>query len=223
MLIELNDIEMYYEVYGEGNPIIVLHGNGGNIKTVRNITGYYQKNYTVYALDSREHGKTTKSKNLTYDMMANDVISFIEKLNLKRPLIIGVSDGGIIGLIVGTKISEKLSGIIACSANIDNDGLKPKYSSIFKFAYKITKNLKIGLMVNPFYVTEEELSKIQIPTLVIAGENDMMTNEHTEKIAKYIKSSELQILANEGHCTYISAKKFEKSNKINEFIKKNSL
>ena len=99
---EVNGIELYYEIYGEGQPLVVLHGNGGSIADFSMHYPYFiENNYKVIAIDSRAQGRSGDSEEeLTYMLMASDVNALLDKLNLDSVYIWGHSDGAIIGLIL---------------------------------------------------------------------------------------------------------------------------
>ncbi len=223
MYCELNGVKVNYEVVGNDKPLIILHGNSSSSKDNKAIVNCFKAKQQIYSLDSRVHGKTTRVKELTYEMLADDVIAFIKQQNLVKPTIIGVSDGGIVGLLVASKRPELLGGLIACSANLDNDSLKISYAIAIKLIYQLTRSVTFGLMVKPFYISVEDLAKISVPTLIVAGEKDLMPNAHTEKIARSINTSELAILENEKHYTFLTSKKLSKNNIISEFITKYNL
>lgn len=79
----VNGIKMYYEVYGEGQPLLLLHGNGGSIKGHAGRIEHFKSKYKVIAVDSRAHGKTEDTgDSLTYDLMAKDINMLLESLKI---------------------------------------------------------------------------------------------------------------------------------------------
>ena len=124
MEIIANNVKLNYEVFGEGTPIILLHGNGEDIKIFDKLILKLKSKYKVYAIDSRCHGKSEKTKNISYELMCDDIIDFIKKLKIKKPILYGFSDGGIIGLLLAIKNSKILSKLIVSGANLDPKGFK---------------------------------------------------------------------------------------------------
>jgi pimeloyl-ACP methyl ester carboxylesterase len=120
----LQDITLYYEKTGQGKPIILLHGNGENHKIFDELVLQLSREYTVYAIDSRGHGKSSKTKSLDYYRMAEDIAGFIKLLNIEKPILYGFSDGGILGLIIGFRYPQLLSKLIISGANIRPEGIK---------------------------------------------------------------------------------------------------
>lgn len=100
MYIKVNNIDLWYKMKGSGKPFILLHANSASHKVFDVLTEELSKNFTVYSIDSRDHGQSTRTNELSYDMMAEDIISFINELKLDKPIIYGFSDGGIIGLLL---------------------------------------------------------------------------------------------------------------------------
>lgn len=203
MDIKVNNINLFYEVYGEGMPIILVHGNGETHEIFDKLIEKLKINYKVYALDSRCHGKSEKTKIISYDLMAQDVIEFIKKLEINKPIFYGFSDGGIIGLLIAIKEPQLLSNLIISGANITPDGTTKKDVILTKLIYYITRNKLIKMMVYEPNITIEELQRIEIPVHVIAGEKDVVRYEHTKKISDNIKNSTLKIVPNATHSSYI--------------------
>jgi len=98
MVLKIKDIELYYEQYGMGRPLILLHGNGEHHTIFQEAIAILAHHFTIYALDSRGHGNSSKVKTLHYEDMADDVYQFIDTLQLEKPILYGFSDGGIIAL-----------------------------------------------------------------------------------------------------------------------------
>jgi len=95
----VNGVNLYYEIYGKGDPLILLHGNGGNIEGMKYQIEYFSKNYRVIAMDCRGRGKPELGKDsLSYMQMTKDVASLLDYLHVDSTFIIGRSDGGIIAI-----------------------------------------------------------------------------------------------------------------------------
>ena len=203
MYLKVNDITLYYEKSGKGNPILLLHGNGESNKIFDILRKQLEEQYTVYAIDSRGHGNSSKVKSLDYNSMAEDIIQFIQVLQINQPILYGFSDGGILGLIIASKHPTLLSKLIISGANVTPDGLKRKYIKLFRFIYFITKSSNFNLMLTQPNISEEELAKITTETIILAGSKDLIEEKHTKYIAKCIKNSKLQIINGEGHESYV--------------------
>lgn len=203
MLIKVNNININYEVYGAGTPILLVHGNSETHEIFDKLIEKLQSNYKVYAIDSRCHGKSEKTKEISYDLMAEDTICFIKELNIQKPIFYGFSDGGIIGLLVAIKEPTLLSKLIISGANISPDAISKKFLIFAKVAYFFTRNKLFKMMLNEPNIPIQDLQKINIPTYILAGEKDIIPLKHTKMIADNIKNSTLKILEGENHGSYI--------------------
>ncbi len=214
MYIQLNSQIISYEKTGEGSPVILLHGNGEDHHIFDALAETMSADHTVYAMDSRGHGESATPKAYHYKDMASDVINLIEGLEIDHPVIFGFSDGGIIALLAAIKRSDLLRGIICCGANLSPDGLTRKALHEIKKLYKTNKDPRTLLMLEEPDIKPADLSAITVPALIFAGENDMVKEKETAKIAANIPDSKVQIFKNQDHSSYIVG-----SDKIYKFIK----
>ena len=203
MLVEVNNININYEVCGQGSPIILLHGNQETHEIFDKLIEKMQVNYTVYALDSRCHGKSDNPDKISYNLMAEDTIAFIKKLKISKPILYGFSDGGIVGLLIAIKEPDILSNLIISGANITPDATTKLDTILTKLFYFFTKNKLIKMMLDEPNIPLEDLQRITIPVHVLAGEKDVIRLNHTKLIADNIKNSTLEIVKGENHGSYI--------------------
>lgn len=203
MIIHINNININYEVFGEGQPIILLHGNSETHKVFDKLIDCLKKDYTVYAVDSRCHGESEDTKEISYDLMAEDVIAFIKALGLEKPILYGFSDGGIVGLLIAIKAPDLLSKLIVSGANINPNGLQDINLLFYRIANLVSKNKLVKMMVTEPDIKPYQLNKISIPVYVLAGEKDLIKQKHTSLIADSIPNSTLEIIKNETHGSYI--------------------
>ena len=215
MLVEVNNININYEVCGQGSPIILLHGNQETHEIFDKLIEKLQVNYTVYALDSRCHGKSDNPDKISYNLIAEDTIAFIKKLKISKPILYGFSDGGIVGLLIAIKEPDILSNLIISGANITPDATTKLDTILTKLFYFFTKNKLIKMMLDEPNIPLEDLQRITIPVHVLAGERDVIRLNHTKLIADNIKNSTLEIVKGENHGSYIIH-----SDKIYGIIKK---
>ena len=203
MFIEVNDIDIYYEVLGHGEPLIMIHGNGEDHKIFYKAANILKDHFTCYLIDSRGHGKSDKVSKFHYEDMASDIYQFINKLALKEVNYYGFSDGGIIGLLLASKYPDLLKTMIISGANTKPEALKPLLLKVFRFINRLKNNPLFSLMLNEPHISKEELNKIKTPTLVLAGEKDLILEEETLYIHEEIENSKLIILPKENHASYI--------------------
>lgn len=215
MNINVNNVNLYYETYGSGSPIILVHGNGETHKVFDVLTDKLKDNYKVYAIDSRCHGKSENTKNISYDLMTDDIICFIKKLQINKPILYGFSDGGIIGLLIAIKEPDLLSELIVSGPNLTPDGMNRSIMAIFKTVYFFTRSKLFRMMIKEPDIDIKDLEKITVPTHILAGEKDIVKEAHTRQIAENIKNSTLEIIPKENHGSYIVH-----SEKIYNIIKK---
>lgn len=215
MFLDTGKIKLYYEKTGTGKPIILLHGNGEDHKIFNKTVQILKNHYTVYAIDSRDHGKSGKVNELHYEDMADDVYDFITLLNLEKPIVYGFSDGGILALILAVKHQDILSKIIVSGVNAAPNGLKTIHILTYKISYFFHKNPKVKMMLTEPNITDNMLKSIKIPAVITAGSNDMIKQRHMQHIADCIPNSTFTVFKNELHGSYIV-----NSTKIAEFILK---
>lgn len=203
MILRTNGVDIFYEQTGEGRPCVLLHGNGQDHRIFDVLVEALSKDHAVYALDSRDQGKSSKTKALSYDLMVEDTTGFIRKLGLEKPFIYGFSDGGIIALLLASKYPDLVSGIAVSGACLRPDGVKENVLKIFRLIYMLTRSRKFKMMLTEPNISNEELERISVPTLVLAGSKDIIRYNHTRHIARHIPNSELQIQDGEGHGSYV--------------------
>lgn len=215
MNILFNNVNLYYEEYGEGQPIILLHGNQETHDIFDKLIDKLKSNYKVYAIDSRCHGKSENPIEISYNLMRDDIIEFIKKLNINKPILYGFSDGGIVGLLIAIKEPNILSKLIISGANTTPDILSFTFKFLTKVMYFFTRSKYIKMMLKEPNITTKELNSIIIPVHVLAGEKDIVKYEHSKYIADNIRNSTLEIVEKENHGSYIVH-----SDKIYDIIKK---
>ena len=201
------DIEHYYIEKGQGEPLILLHGNGENCDYFAGQIDEFAQYYHVYALDTRGHGKTPRGDTpFTIRQFADDLLAFMDAHDIDKAHILGFSDGGNIAMIFAMKYPERVLRLILNGANLDAKGVKPSIQIPIEIGYRFAKMFAkksaearlhaetLGLMVNDPNVRPEELSAITAKTLVIAGTKDMIKESQTRLIACNIRDSQLVIL-----------------------------
>ena len=117
MKIKVNGIEMYYEKAGEGRPLVLVHGNSADHREFKDSIWLLRRHFTVYNVDSRCHGLSTKVDELHYTDMADDMVAFMDQLDLRDVVYFGHSDGAIIGLLAAMR-TDRIGLLLSGSANI---------------------------------------------------------------------------------------------------------
>ena len=204
---QINGIQLYYETYGSGEPLIMLHGNGGSINAFRNQIPFFQKYYQVIAIDSRLQGKSGGSPdNISYELMASDFCTLLNQLNIKSAYVLGWSDGGIDGILMAMNCPDKVKKLAASGANTvpdttalpqaDLDEMKKVVADPKSSAQKVALN---QMMLDQPNIPYADLGKIRCPVLVMAGDHDIIKAEHTLKIYQSIPGASLCIFPDSHH------------------------
>lgn len=201
--VEVNGVSLFYAAEGAGKPVILLHGNGGShndLETTHHELA--QAGYMVYALDSRGQGANKPLPEYHYKDMAADVYEFIKLKGLEKPAVFGFSDGGIIALQLEVMYPGTLGAIVTGGANIFvKDALIPSFAEGF-LAQPSTEPLVIMLQTEPS-MTVEDMKGIGCPSLIMSGEHDLISQEHTLLIGESIPSGRPVIIPGEDHGSYI--------------------
>ena len=215
--ININDAKIYYEEYGNGEPLLLIHGNDSSIKSMGNQIDYFKSKYRVIVADNRGHGKSElKTDSLTYVQIARDWDGLVKYLKLDSVSIIGWSDGGIIGLKMGISGKSKINKIVAMGANLrpDSTAVNPSIVKDVRRLKKIVEskireqdttqnwNLQkqfLGLLLEQPNIPTKDLSRITAKVLIIAGDEDIIRNEHSLEIYNNISKAQLCIMPGETH------------------------
>lgn len=195
--------KIYYEKIGTGKPLILVHGNGENHTIFNELIDALKDSFTIYAMDTRGHGESDSVDEFHYDDFADDVVRLIECENIEKPSFFGFSDGGIVGAICAIKYGELFDRFMLAGANITVDGLYGIVRLIFATSYLFTKNKRTKMMLNEPCIPIENVGKISNPTLVLAGQFDLIKRSHTRMIANAISGSKMQIIKHHHHGSYV--------------------
>lgn len=210
--ITANGIKLYYEIYGKGQPLLLLHGNSSSISLFEKQIPDFDKQYQVIAVDTRGQGKSTEDgKKYTYDLFAEDMNALLDSLHLDSVNIFGWSDGGNTGLIMAMKYPNKVRRLAAMGANIFIDHTVVD-DSVYRILHHEQREMKhdtgyqstnrnrlINLLLTEPRHNFTELQTIHCPTLVMAGQYDIIKDEHTRQIAAHIPGSKLLIFPGGTH------------------------
>lgn len=212
MILQLDQTRyINYEAYGERDehPIVLLHGNGEDNSIFRKLAGTLSEFYYVLAFDSPGHGDSYRLSTYSYPKMANDIREALQLLNISKPLIVGYSDGGIIALLMARQDHNGLAALVLCGANLYLEGLLPESVAEMQgiaarqMATKGKVSPLLRLMLEQEEISLESLRDIPLPALVVAGENDIVAEEHSGLIAAALPQGRLIILPGETHGSYI--------------------
>ena len=216
---QVNGISLYYETYGSGPPVLVLHGAGAFLETMHFFISGLSDTHTVIAVDSRGQGRSTDGDGpITYAEMGDDMIKLLDALKIRQVDVVGWSDGGIIGLDTAMKHPDRVRRLVAIGANTDTSGLDPKALApgfldeealevrpFYEAVAPDPKHFpvlmkKIGTMIStqPHY-TAADLAHIRARVLIVAGEHDLILRKHTDFIAHAIPGAKELIVPGASH------------------------
>jgi pimeloyl-ACP methyl ester carboxylesterase len=207
--------KMYCEIYGKGKPLLMIHGNGGSIKSFEHNIPYFAARYQVIAADSRAQGKSTDTGPLTFEMMADDDAALLDALHIDSAYVLGWSDGGINALLLAKRHPEKVIRLASTGANLwpDASAFAPgvwadaqKYYEAHKDEVWTTDKEKndwklFMLDWNQPHISLADLHSIKCPSFIICGDHDMISIEHTVQIYRSIPQAALWVVPFSGHAT----------------------
>jgi pimeloyl-ACP methyl ester carboxylesterase len=222
---DIRGIRMYVEVYGQGEPLLLIHGNGNTIRNISPLIYDFQNNYKVIAVDCRNYGKSIdKGDSLSDEMIADDLSELLIQMNINSVYVLGLSSGANSALWLAAKYPNQVKKAAIDGANLTtsaetigeywNIHHKNLLDSISNIQNKTEKD-KIELKnIKREYnnMTFEDLHKIQAPTMIISGDYDVIKPSHSVQIFENIKKSYLYIQPSSGHLIAWIYK--------NEFVKK---
>jgi pimeloyl-ACP methyl ester carboxylesterase len=231
---DIRGFKMYCETYGQGQPLLIIHGNGGSIDNFINQIPYFSKKYKVIIADSRAQGKSAdNADSLSYEMIADDYAALLTAMKIDSAFVIGWSDGGIEALLLAIRYQKKVSKLAVTGANLwpDTSAVHKEVLDLVVPFYSILKNKTqknpqekaqwklIRLLIEEPHIKTTDLQTIKCPSLIIGGDHDVIKEEHTLLISKNIQQSYLWILPNSGHSTPIAYKdEFNKT--VDDFFSK---
>lgn len=225
------DIQLNFIEQGQGEPLILLHGNGESSDYFEHQIAHFCGNYRVVAIDTRGHGQSPRGdKPFTIKQFAEDLHDFMDEKGIAKAILLGFSDGGNIALEFALKYPERIDKMIVDGANLFPKGVKPLYQWPVEIGYRVAKLFSkksekalrnaemLGLMVNEPHIDPSELAAITLPVLVVAGTKDMIKDSHTRLIYKSLPNAQLSLLEGDH---FVANKNPEAFNKVvAEFLRK---
>ena len=203
----LESVKLAYMDKGEGEALILLHGNGENSGYFQYQIDFFSRYFRVIAVDSRGHGHSERgSGDLTLQRMADDLLELMNTLSIEKAHILGFSDGGNIALLFALQHQDRINKLIVNGANLDSSGVLGIFQTGVVISHALLtlparrspkarlKREILSLMIDQPDIPAEQLSKITVPSLVIAGTKDVIKRKHTETIFASLKNSRLCLI-----------------------------
>lgn len=201
------DIQLHYIEQGQGQPLVLLHGNGEDCNYFEHQISYFSRYYRVVAIDTRGHGKSPRGeKPFSIRQFSEDLKDCLEAMNIAKIILLGFSDGGNIALEFALKYPKRVEKLVLNGANLFPSGVKAIYQWPIEIGYRMAKLFAkksekakqnaemLGLMVNEPHIDPTELSRLTMPVLVVAGTKDMIKESHTRLIYKSLPNAQLNII-----------------------------
>ena len=225
---KVNGLDMYYEIHGQGKPLVLIHGGGSTIETsFGNIIPLLSKSREIIAMELQAHGHTNdRDSDLSFEQDADDVATLLENLKIKKADFLGFSNGAQTAIEIALSHKTIVGKIILASGFYKRSAAVPQFWEGFDIAtlYMMPKVLQDGYLkanknekglLNMFNRdvqrmktfkgwTDEQMKSISAKALVINGNNDVGSMEHAVEMCRVIPNSELAILPG-GHGTYLGA------------------
>jgi pimeloyl-ACP methyl ester carboxylesterase len=200
--VKVNGMQMYYEVSGAGEPLIVLHGAYMNIPTMGAIIPRLAQSHKVYALELQGHGRTTDiDRPITYPNLADDVAAFMDAVGLAKADVFGYSMGSVAGLQLAIRHPAKVNKLVFASGSYDTKGFQPEFAAMIP---QMTVDMFVGMPLAADYrklapnpngfpelvrklialerepmAWEAEVRALKTPVLIITGDADVVMLEHS--------------------------------------------
>jgi len=219
----IHDTKIYYEEYGAGTPLFLIHGGGGSMRHYAKAIPGLSKHFKIIAVDSPGHGRSEQPDTLSYQLIADYISEIIDKMALDSVYVMGCSDGGIVGLILAHDRPDKVKKFVCDGALTDKEDYKPGTLERLESVSPETrseswvKNYK-SLSPQPDrwkefviqfkkmwltfpYVPDSTLRRIKVPTLIMLGDRDsFIPIEVGLKMHRAIAGSEFCVVPGAGHC-----------------------
>ncbi|MFO1056544.1 MAG: alpha/beta hydrolase [Dongiaceae bacterium] len=219
----VNGIKIWYASFGQGEPVILLHGGLANSAYWGKQVPALAQKYRVIVMDSRGHGRSTRdARPYGYDLMADDVVGLMDALKIDKAAIVGWSDGAILGLDIAMRHPTRISKLFAFAANSDPSGVKdvgqsPVFTAYIARAEKEYEALSATPKEYAAFVdqishmwasqphwTAADLAKITTPTWIVDADHDeAIQRENTLFMADHIPNAGLLIQPQVSHFSFI--------------------
>jgi pimeloyl-ACP methyl ester carboxylesterase len=215
-------LHTYYEALGAGDPLVMLHGGFASVNTFAGFTPKFAERYRVFSPERRGHGRMPDTDGpITYEIMADDTIAFIEALDIGPAHLVGWSDGANVGMITAMRRPDLVRKLVLIGTAVNIDGAKPwaramtnhmtvdhlppmlidEYATLspdgrdhFPVVFE-----KVARAIIDTPQTLADLTRITAPTLVMAGDDDLVTVEHLEAMRAAVPDGQLAVVPGASH------------------------
>jgi pimeloyl-ACP methyl ester carboxylesterase len=214
---QVNGVGIYYETYGAGKPLVLIHGNGGSIFSMRCQINFFAPSFRVIVMDSRAHGKSEDGGvRLTYELMADDLAAVLRQLKIDKADVIGHSDGGVIAFLLALRHPSLVKAIVASGPNLRPNlgALEPWVMPMYQAEVARAENMLSSgdqsknwqriklwtqLMIDEPNIPTKGLQSIIAPVLIMAGDDDVISMDHLVEMYRALPSAQLFIMPGATH------------------------
>ena len=238
---KINGILIFYKLYGEGEPLLLLHGGLGSSDSFKSQVDFFAKAYSVITPDSRGHGRTSDGDQaISYQLMADDMIKLLDHLGIDSVYVVGKSDGGNTGLVMAISYPKRIRKLVAIGSNSRPEGTKDDYMDMISRMTAETAGRNVienyeSLAPDPQHfsilfekvkkmwlsapnISQEQLTSMKVRTLLVVGDGDIIKLDHTIELFESIPNAQLCVVPGSSH--YVLDERPELLNGIiNEFFK----
>lgn len=236
MYADVNGVHMYYETSGEGEPLVLLHGGFGGVHLFGSQVPAFAAGFRVHVPEQRGRGHTPDVDGpISYQLLADDIIAFLEQTVGEPAHLVGVSDGGIVGLLVAIQRPDLLRKLVTVGSNFHRDGLlgasmwtdaapddeawampRQRYAAVSPdgaahFPIVFAKLQRMWLEEPT--LTERDLAQIPVPVLVVAGDDDVIHHAHTVALYEALPHGQLAVIPGASHGVFM-----EKPDLLNRIV-----
>lgn len=213
----VNGLTMYYEIHGQGDPLVLIHGGGSTIESnFENVLPLFARSFMVIAVELQAHGRTSdRDAPESFAQDADDVAGLLAHLRVPKAHILGFSNGGSTAMQIAIRHPALVDRLVVMSAMYKRAGMLPGFFDGLQQATLAdmpeplqTHYLKVGTqqglqvmferdkarMLQFTDRSDDDLRSIKAKALIIAGSKDVVTIEHTVEIARNIPGAELMII-----------------------------
>ena len=221
-------VAMWYDEWGQGDPLVLLHGGLCTNATWGAQAPEFAERFRVLAPERRGHGHTRDLDGpLHYDDMATDTIEFLDQIVAGQAHLVGWSDGGIVGLLVAIRRPDLVRKLVVVGTNFDVAGLVAGVddmfthmdpagdeAAIFRQPYEacspdgadhwsVVFDKFVTMATAEPHIDPVELQRISAPTLIVVGDDDMVTLEHTVDLFRALPNAELAVVPGTSHAVVL--------------------
>lgn len=233
------DEQWYFETWGAGEPLVLLHGGYCSIEVMRELGGHLAERFEVHAPERAGHGRTADREGpYSYARMAQDTVAYLDAAGIAQAHVVGFSDGAVTGILLARDYAERVASLVAISGNLSTDAYVPddyphptiteeqhtavgrEYADLSPdgpdHAAVVLEKLGALWAIEPD-IAPASLRRVTAPTLVLAGEHDVIRRDHTEALAAAIPGARVGFVDGTTHML-VRERPREVADRILEFL-----